>query len=152
MGGKVNRQSKVGITSTELITQRDNENENSKAHKIVIDDFIIEVGPRGDKRPTIVSHGDTVRLIRTYEGEYAQFPIFITCPEGISWQNNSILITSDRDWGIWEGNRPGGMTRCFYVNTCESNYEKGNISIVKILDENDKQILDKPFNFCVKLE
>jgi len=152
VGNKSNQQSEIGITSAEVKNQEDNKIENSKVDKIVIDDFIIEVGPNGDKSPTIVNHGDTVKLIRTYEGEYAQFPIFITCPEGVSWENNSISITSDGDWEIWEGNRPGGMTRCFYVNTFESQLKKANISIETILDVNGKQILDKAFEFCVTIE
>lgn len=109
------------------------------------ENLIIKVG-----RET-VKKGDTVELIESYKGEYAEFGITIdtNSSQGISFENHSISITCDTDWGIWEGIQPGGFVRSFHVQVNHNNNAK--FTIEKVLNSNNKNILSEPFVFYVKI-
>lgn len=109
------------------------------------ENLIIKVGSK------TVKQGDTVELIQTYEGEYEELRITIdtTSPQGISFEQDSISITCNKDWGMWEGTRPGGFVRSFHVQTNDNKNAK--FIIKKVLNNNNKNILSEPLVFYVKI-
>ena len=112
--------------------------------------LIITVGPPGDKYSKAVKQGDTVEFIKRYQGEYAEIPIIIdtTSEQGISMEQDSILIDCDAGWRIWEGIKPGGFVRSFHVQT--NNTRNAKFIIKKILNNNNQNLLAEPLVFYVK--